>query len=128
MGDKKHVRADFVQGHYQFVTDKGSAFEIGPASTPYDYLMGALSGCLFVTFEELAVKMRVGWEHISFEVHGEKREEVPTTLKEVSIEVSATGVENQQKFLKAFETATRYCSIYQTISHVSEMKWTVDFL
>ncbi|GEM_PF-6045998 len=24
MGDKKHIRADFVPGHYQFTTDKGS--------------------------------------------------------------------------------------------------------
>ncbi|MGE4583954.1 MAG: OsmC family protein [Sphaerochaeta sp.] len=128
MGDKKHIRADFVPGHYQFATDAGASFEIGKSSAPYDYLLGALSGCLFKTFEELAVKMRVGWEHISFDVKGEKREEVPTTLQEVYIVVEATGVDNQQKFSKAFETATRYCSIYQTISHVAEMHWSVDFL
>ncbi|MDD4449194.1 MAG: OsmC family protein, partial [Sphaerochaeta sp.] len=127
MGDKKHIRADFVPGHYQFTTDKGSSFTIGPESAPYDYLLGALSGCLFSTFEELAVKMRVSWEHVSFEVHAEKREDVPTTLRELSITVEATGVDNQQKFSKAFETATRYCSIYQTISGVSEMYWSVDF-
>jgi putative redox protein len=86
-----------------------------------------LSGCLFSTFEEIAVKMRVGWEHVSFEVHGQKRDTVPTTLEQLSITVEATGVDNQQKFTKAFETATRYCSIYQTISGVSEMHWSVDF-
>ncbi|MDK2859835.1 OsmC family protein [Sphaerochaeta halotolerans] len=128
MGEKKHVRADFVPGHSQFVTDKGSSFEIGPSSTPYDYLLGALSGCLFKTFEELAEKMRISWEHISFEINGEKREESPTTLKSLHITVQASGVDNQKKFLKAFETATRYCSIYQTISHVSEMDYSVDFL
>ncbi len=128
MGEKKHIRADFVPGHYQFTTDKGSSFEFNPDSAPYDYLLGALSGCLFKTFEEVAVKMRISWEHISFEVNGNKRDAVPTTLEEVIITVQASGVENQQKFLKAFETATRYCSIYQTISHVSEMSWSVDFL
>jgi putative redox protein len=89
MGDKKHIRADFVPGHYQFTTDKGSSFTIGPESAPYDYLLGALSGCLFSTFEELAVKMRVSWEHVSFEVHAENREDVPTTLRELSITVPA---------------------------------------
>ena len=126
MGDKKHIRADFVPGHYQFSTDKGTAFSLGETA-PYDYLLGALSGCLFYTFEELAEKMRFSWEHISFEVNGEKREEVPTTLKEVHLIITATGVDNQPKFLKAFETATRYCSIYQTLSHVSEMHWDVTF-
>jgi putative redox protein len=128
MGEKKHIRADFVPGHYQFATAKGSSFVIGPESAPYDYLLGALSGCLFKTFEELAVKMRISWEHISFEVNGSKRDEVPTTLEEVTIAVQASGVENQQKFLKAFEMATRYCSIYQTISKVSRMSWSADFL
>ncbi len=71
--------------------------------------------------------MRVSWEHVSFEVHAEKREDVPTMLRELSITVEATGVDNQKKFSKAFETATRYCSIYQTISGVSEMHWSVDF-
>lgn len=127
MGDKKHIRADFVPGHYQFSTDKGIAFPIGETA-PYEYLLGALSGCLFYTFEELAGKMRFSWEHISFEVNGEKREEVPTTLKEVHLGITATGVDNESKFLKAFETATRYCSIYQTLSHVSEMHWDVTFI
>nr|WP_321306351.1 OsmC family protein [uncultured Sphaerochaeta sp.] len=127
MGEKKHVRADFVPGHYQFVTDKGSSFEIGPSSAPYDYLLGALSGCLFATFVELATKMRISWEHISFDVDGEKRDDPPTTLKLLHITVQATGVDNQKKFLKAFETASRYCSIYQTISQVSEMDYSVDF-
>ncbi|MDD3929770.1 MAG: OsmC family protein [Sphaerochaeta sp.] len=128
MGEKKHIRADFVSGHYQFSTDKGSSFEFGPESAPYDYLLGALSGCLFKTFEEVAVKMRISWEHVSFEVNGTKRDAVPTTLEEVVITVQASGTDNQQKFLKAFETATRYCSIYQTISQVSRMSWSVDFL
>ncbi len=127
MGDTKHVRADFVQGHYQFVTDKLASFAFSEESAPYDYLLGALSGCLFKTFEDIAVKMRVSWEHVSFDVQGEKRDEVPTTLKQVSIIVHATGVDNQKKFTKAFEAATRYCSIYQTISLVSEMHWSVDF-
>ena len=72
--------------------------------------------------------MRISWEHVSFEVNGTKRDAVPTTLEEVVTTVQASGVDNQQKFLKAFETATRYCSIYQTISQVSRMSWSVDFL
>ncbi|MGB4408530.1 MAG: OsmC family protein [Sphaerochaeta sp.] len=123
---KKHIRADFVHDHYQFTTDKGATYEIG-ATAPYDYLLGALSGCLFVTFVDLAGKMKVSWEHVSLEVDGKKREESPTTLELCTVTATATGVDDEKKFLKAFETATRYCSIYQTISKVSEMHWSVDF-
>jgi putative redox protein len=126
MSEEKHVRADFVQGHYQFMTSDGSVHELG-STGPYDYLLGALSGCLFSTFADLAAKMQVAWEHVGFEVQGIKRETSPTTLKECTITATVTGCDNQQKFLKAFETATRYCSIYQTLSKVAEMHWTVDF-
>ncbi|WP_320129213.1 OsmC family protein [uncultured Sphaerochaeta sp.] len=126
MSEKKHIRADFVHGHYQFNTDKGAVYEIGETA-PYDYLLGALSGCLFVTFEALAVKMQVAWEHISFEVNGIKRETPPTTLKDCTITATVTGCDDHPKCLKAFETATRYCSVYQTISQVAEMHWTVNF-
>lgn len=127
MAEKKHIRADFVEGHWQFVTDRGKSLVIGSESSPYDYLFGALSGCLFSTFDDIAKKMKVGWEHVSFDIDGEKREEIPTTLRTVTVTVVATGVDNEKKFTKAFETATRYCSIYTTISQVSEMHWTVTF-
>ncbi|MBI9096014.1 MAG: OsmC family protein [Sphaerochaeta sp.] len=123
---KRHIRADFIPDHYQFTTDKGANYEIG-ATAPYDYLLGALSGCLFATFVDLAGKMKVSWEHVSLEVDGTKREESPTTLEGCTVSATATGVDDEKKFLKAFETATRYCSIYQTISKVSEMHWSVDF-
>ena len=124
--NKNHIRADFVPDHNQFTTDQGNTFEFG-TTAPYDYLLGALAGCLFSTFVDLAGKMKVSWEHVSLEVDGTKREESPTTLEQCTVAATATGVEDEKKFLKAFETATRYCSIYQTISKVSEMHWSVDF-
>lgn len=127
MAEHKHIRSDFVPGHWQFVTDGGKSLTIDKQSSPYDYLFGALSGCLFSTFDDLAKKMKVSWEHVSFEVNGEKRSEVPTTLAWVTVAVTATGVEDRVKFTKAFETATRYCSIYTTISQVARMEWSVNF-
>ena len=127
MGEKKHVTAEFVPGTWEFTTDGGSTFQIGKTSTPYDYLMGALSGCLFATFNDLAIKMKVEWEHVSFDVNGEKKATPPTTFEWVSIDVVAKGVSDQERFTKAFETATRYCSIYTTISKVAEMKWNIEF-
>lgn len=127
MGEKKHIKADFASKGYQFTTDMGGVHPFGTHSGPYDYLLGALAGCLFYTFEELAEKMRFTYEHVGIEVDGTKRDAIPTTLEQVTLRVEARGVDNQQKFLKAFETATRYCSIYQTISQVSQMSWSVEF-
>jgi len=125
---EKEVRADFVDGHYQFSTPAGDAYAYTATTGPYEYLLGALSGCLFMTFQEIAVKMHISWEHVSFQTHGTKRDETPTWLKECSIHVTATGVEEKDKFTKCFEKATRYCSIFQTLAHVAEMHWDIEFV
>ncbi len=128
MADAKHITASFVPGSWHFNTETGKKHLIDRESDAYDYLFGALSSCLFATFDALAKKMRVTWGQVDFVVDGEKRKESPPTLKWVSIKATAKGVEDEEKFLRAFETATRYCSVYTTISQVAEMTWSVDFI
>jgi len=127
MSVEKQVRADFVPDHYQFSTPAGDAYAYTSTTGPYEYLLGALSGCLFMTFKDIAAKMHVTYEHISFQTHGVKRDEVPTWLESVDIKVTVTGASDASAFTKAFEIATRYCSIYNTLAKVAKMEWTVEF-
>ncbi|HZJ88307.1 MAG TPA: OsmC family protein [Sphaerochaeta sp.] len=127
MADTKQIHAHFVPTKSYFVSEAGKEIPITRESDAYDLLFGALSACLFATFDALAKKMRATWATVDFVVDGQKRESSPTTLEWVTIQVSATGVEDEEKFLRAFETATRYCSIYTTISQVAKMTWSVDF-
>ncbi|MFW5865062.1 MAG: OsmC family protein, partial [Candidatus Izemoplasmataceae bacterium] len=64
-----------------------------------------------------------------YDITGVKREEVPTWLKEVTVNVVITGAteEKQNAFLKAMQLATEYCSVYQTLSHVAKMETNVSF-
>lgn len=124
---ERNVRADFVPGNYQFSTPSGDAYAYTSTTGPYEYLLGALSGCLFLTFKDIAEKMKVSYQHVSFQTKGIKRDEVPTWLKECEIVMTVTGASDPQKFTKAMETATRYCSIYQTLAHVADMHWSVNF-
>ena len=41
-----------------------------------------------------------------------------STLEHVMIDVLAKGVNDQKKFERSFEIATRYCSVFNTISQV----------
>ncbi|MFA6775256.1 MAG: OsmC family protein [Sphaerochaetaceae bacterium] len=127
MSTEREVRADFVPDHYQFSTPGGDAYAYTATSGPYEYLLGALSGCLFMTFKDIAAKMHLSYEHISFRTHGVKRDEVPKWLQSVDITIVVTGASDPQAFTKAFEIATRYCSIYNTLAKVAKMEWTVEF-
>jgi len=96
--------------------------EVGTVG-PYDMLIGALAGCLYATFLDVVEKKRGRFDTAEFHVEWEKRKEVPSTLKWVNLKLTIYGsVEKDRPGIeKAAQLATKYCSIYQTISRVAEM-------
>ncbi|MCG8569781.1 MAG: OsmC family protein [Spirochaetes bacterium] len=95
---------------------------------PYDLLLGALASCYYATFLEIAEKKRINFSSVEIQVTGRKKEEVPTTLEWVKLEIIVFGVnvEKQKGLEQAAELAGKYCSIYQTISHVAKMEYEIQ--
>lgn len=123
---KTQFKPDFTG---ELITAKATA-PIGSGDNrllPYDMLLGALASCLYSTFLDIAVKKRISFDSVEIDVTGEKRTEVPTTLKWVKVHMLVTGAEKEKGLIQAAELASQYCSIYQTLSHVAEMSFTVAF-
>lgn len=95
---------------------------------PYDMLFGALAGCLYSTFLDVAMKKRISYESVDLLVTGEKRKEIPSTLKWVHVKALVHNPEKELGLEQAFELATRFCSIYETISKVAKMTYEIDFV
>jgi putative redox protein len=102
--------------------------EVGTVG-PYDMLIGALAGCLYSTFLDVVEKKKGRFDTAEFHVEWEKRTEVPTTLKWVNIKLTILGTVEKDKLgmKKAAQLAAKYCSIYQTVSHVAEMSLEIVF-
>jgi putative redox protein len=94
---------------------------------PYDMLFGALGSCVYATFLDIMAKKRIEFESASISIQGEKKTDIPTTLKWVKTTMTVVGCDDQVKVRRSFELATKYCSIYQTISKVAQMTWEVSF-
>lgn len=94
---------------------------------PYDMLFGALAACLYSTFLDVSIKKRIAYETCTLEVTGEKRKDVPTTLKWVHVKATVLNAQKEAGLEEAFRLATQYCSIYQTLSHVAEMTYEIQF-
>jgi len=119
-GNEFKGEMDVASGKLPLGVEKGT-FE------PYDLLFGALASCLYATFLDVAEKKKIGFESAHIEVSGEKRKEVPTVLTWVDTKITVKGAEKEKGLEKAFELATKYCSIYQTIGQVAEMTWSIEF-
>ncbi len=127
-----HVKMVFDNQMHGILTGHHGSSQVGPAEgalAPYDMVLGGLGGCLNHTFQSVLDKKKVKIHGVKYAIDGIKRDEVPATLKTVNITVSVTGVDedDQKAVQKAFELATRYCSVYQTISKVADMHYDVVF-
>lgn len=130
MGKTTHIVSQFNEHDGRLVTDSGAMVALGgtaEAFAPYELLLGGLSYCLFSTFESIAEKMQLKYTGMDMHVTGVKRDEKVATLETCTIDVTAKGVVDQEKFSKAFEISTRYCSVFQTISKVAQMHWVIKF-
>ncbi len=95
---------------------------------PYDLLYGALAGCLYVTFLEIAEKKRLVIDSCTIVVDAKKREEVPMMLKTVHLIVKINTEAKESLILKSFDLACKYCSIFQTISHVATVTYEIEVI
>jgi putative redox protein len=98
------------------------------ALAPYDMLLAALATCLYSTFIDVTQKKRITFKSSNVIVTGEKRKDIPPTLKWVNVVIEITDASNENGVLKAAELAKKYCSVYETISKVAEMNLEVKFI
>ena len=126
------VGLTFKDGFNGVLEAKNTSIQVGGTegtAAPYDMLLGALGSCLYATFLDIAVKKRIEYDRVEIKIKGEKRTEVPMTLKEVDIEAVVYGskAEKEKGLTQAFQLATRYCSVFQTVAKVAEMHPRIRF-
>lgn len=123
----REINATFNANRRFFKTRLGSEFAFTPVTGPYEYLLGALSGCFYATLADIAERNGVSWNEIQIKVQGEKRSTSPTTLEHTALCITAKGVNDKEGFKKDVEEAAATCSIYATISKVSCMEYSIAF-
>jgi uncharacterized OsmC-like protein len=102
----------------------------GKALAPYEFFLGGYAGCLHATFKEILNKKKISFDEITYDITGVKREEIPTTLKEVTVQVSIIGApEDKQKAIrKSMDLAEKYCSISAMIQMIANIDIQLSFL
>ena len=122
----REINAFFDNSEWYYTSKSGTKVEFTDGFGPYESLLGALAGCYYSTLEDIA-KDKVSWQSVAIHVSGEKRSEVPTTLKETKLELTVKGVSAEELFKECAKEASNCCSIFQTIAKVSAMKLVINF-
>lgn len=125
MGQMRTITAHFDNSRRYFENSIGKEFDFTQTTGPYEYLLGALSGCFYLTM--LSIKHSVRWQSVDITVEGTKRASVPNMLEKTLLKITATAVTDKEEFESLARQAAEECSIYNTIKAVSDMEWTIEY-
>ena len=95
----------------------------------YEMVLGGLGACVNHTLQSILDKKKIEIHGLNYEIEGVKRDDVPATLETVEVNITISGVEesDQKKVQKSVDLASRYCSMYATLSEVASMTTNVHF-
>lgn len=125
MAKDRIITAHFNNKNRWFENQLGTEYNYTSATGPYEYLLGALAGCYLSTL--CSYERKGSWDDIELKVTGRKRDEIPSTLKTTNLDITVKGASDPEEFKALAARAQKECSIYQTISGVSEMIVNITF-
>lgn len=127
------IRVDWVGGH-RFDTGRPD----GPTArfdgegetgqTPPEALLSALATCVSYDVIDILAKQRTPISSLAIDVVGERVDTVPRRYRHITLNftIGGHGIEKPQA-LRAIElSATKYCSVRDSLSREIEIDWTVE--
>lgn len=124
------VKLKFDSNYVGELTSPTGSIKLGSQDNgmkPYHLLFGALASCFYATFLSVAGKMRLTFTDVEIEVSGNKRDETPATLDQVTIQMVVYNGSDETKLKKAADLGAQYCSIHETVSKVAKIDLIVTF-
>jgi putative redox protein len=95
--------------------------------SPPETLLSALATCVSYDVVDILAKQRTPVSSLSIDVVGERVDTVPRRYKHITLNftIAGRGIEKAQA-LRAIElSATKYCSVRDSLSSEIEIDWTV---
>ena len=110
-------------GVVQVLNKKASVF-----TQEDEALLSALASCVSVDIVEILAKRRTPVESLEIDVVGERVDTTPRRYKHITLNfrITGKGIEKEQA-LRAIElSATRYCSVRDSLRTDIQVAWTVE--
>ena len=98
--------------------------------SPPETLLSALATCVSYDVVDILAKQRTPISSLSIDVVGERVDTIPRRYKHITLNftIGGRGIERAQA-LRAIElSATKYCSVRDSLSSEIEIDWTLELI
>jgi len=129
------IHVEWVGGHrFEAGRSNGATARIdGEGETgqsPPEALLTALATCVSYDVIDILAKQQTPISSLEIDVAGERVDTIPRRYKHITLNfrISGTGIEREQA-LRAIElSATKYCSVRDSLRSDIDIDWTVEVL
>ena len=98
--------------------------------SPPETLLSALATCVSYDVIDILAKQRTPLESLEIDVVGERVDTIPRRYKHITLNfrIGGKGIEKEQA-LRAIElSATKYCSVRDSLRDDIKLEWTVELV
>ena len=98
--------------------------------SPPETLLSALATCVSYDVIDILAKQRTPLESLEIDVVGERVDTIPRRYKHITLNfrIGGKGIEKEQA-LRAIElSATKYCSVRDSLRNDIKLEWTVELV
>ena len=98
------------------------------AQSPPDALLTALGTCVSVDVLDILAKRRTPVESLEIDVVGVRVDTIPRRFKHITLnfKIAGRGIDKEQALRAVELSATKYCSVRDSLRSEIEVDWTVE--
>ncbi|WP_411954901.1 OsmC family protein [Alkalibacillus sp. S2W] len=117
----EHITTDLPYEQMTISGDEDEGFR------PFQLMVSSLAGCSALVYKRILGKQKVDYDEMTIEADVERSEDAVNKIEKVHLHFKVVGSDlNEDKLQKSLETASKNCSMVQSVVPTIEVNETVE--
>ncbi|GEN46823.1 OsmC family protein [Alkalibacillus haloalkaliphilus] len=117
----QHVTTDLEYDQLVISGDESEGFR------PFQLMMSSLAGCSVLVYKRILQKQKIEYDEMTVEAEVQRSDDAVNKIEKVNLHFKVTGHNlNEEKLQKSLNTASKNCSMVQSVVPTIEVEETVE--
>ncbi|MDV2581849.1 OsmC family protein [Alkalibacillus haloalkaliphilus] len=117
----QHITTDLEYDQLVISGDESEGFR------PFQLMVSSLAGCSVLVYKRILQKQKVEYDEMTVEAEVKRSDDAVNKIEKVNLHFKVTGEDlNEEKLQKSLNTASKNCSMVQSVVPTIEVKETVE--
>ncbi|WP_017186720.1 OsmC family protein [Alkalibacillus haloalkaliphilus] len=117
----QHITTDLEYDQLVISGDESEGFR------PFQLMVSSLAGCSVLVYKRILQKQKIEYDEMTVEAEVQRSDDAVNKIEKVNLHFKVTGHNlNEEKLQKSLNTASKNCSMVQSVVPTIEVEETVE--